>query len=156
MDHFATHFVPEDQLQDTRPLSDLKKEMDLFVNKKRSVINKRNKSEFTDKEKEHSSSKTAIRKIDRSSQLKTVVVENWDGPRKSVSDQSPGLEHLADRSEQDLLLGAAKRLAVIEEHLKIKANAKDILSRIKRVEDRILEIEQKYPYLALYNFNYKR
>lgn len=82
--------------------------------------------------------------------MKTAVIDNQDRfLTRSIASEVP---------ESKIFVAAEERIKNLETHLGIITAPcdKDLYTRIKAVEDKILKIEQHYPQIAAHCFNYGR
>lgn len=226
IDRLNTHIMPVGKTEQLSACqsSFTQEQISQFIGWKRKQINESNLVEFLGTStlpQTNSCSRLDSKKINRSCQIKTAVVENWEGPLDRTTlntseptnkkfkeskeipnfDQTDALLHLtpnipplADNEEtakcsillheQDSnneshiittnsnsgklsttnkhvnSLSSAERYIIeqrllpVEQHLKLKSHKLSLLERIKLVEDKIVNIECNYPFLAYYHFNY--
>ncbi|TPX44079.1 hypothetical protein SeMB42_g04448 [Synchytrium endobioticum] len=135
--------------------------IEAFIQSKRSKIDCSNQAEFTHAFLEETCARTCTKEINRSVQMKLAVVENADDPLAAswrTSTQKPVLNNASAIPKAQLV---SERLANVEVYLDIQPHKKshtsantaakpeqvvrDVLKRIKAVEDRIMLLERDYP-----------
>lgn len=117
----------------------------ILLQQQRSDVN--NRVEFTCSEDIECARTSAIQ-VSRQEHIKTAVIDNQD----RFLSRSLNL----DKQEPLKFNAAEERLCNLESHLGILTAPcdKNLFSRIKAVEDKILKIEQQYPQIAAHCFNY--
>ena len=173
---------PNDSGDCTKPIDQstsaaTKERINAFIKWKRAQINASNLTEFlsysnSTKAEDDSCARVHVKKPDSSCSIQRAVVENWEGPLDRATTKGQDSE-ASDPMTKHLVLPSCKlqqqkdqhlledRMQTIEQHMHIEQsdtnpNCQMMLQRIKRVEDKIIEIETKYPFLAAYHFNYEQ
>jgi hypothetical protein len=153
--------------------SSTKERIKAFIKWKRAQINASNLTEFlTTTAEADSCARLRAKKPNSSCSIQRAVVENWEGPLDRATSSSkatidseaedPMTRHLvtslakAQPMQEEALI--QERMQTIEQHMQIPQTSQneDLWQRVKRVEDKIIEIETKYPFLAAYHFNYEQ
>lgn len=116
----------------------------------RGIVNRNNQDEFVAHGLEASSARTHPASLDRSSHMKTAVVDNQDRILNRTI--------MFAEEENKHFNAAEERIRNLETHLGLVTAPvdKDLYARIKTIEDKILKIEQLYPQIAAHCFNYGR
>lgn len=100
--------IPQDAVLINQPSTVLLDRIKKFVDWKRDQINRSNLKEFFDSKESDSCARLALRKMNRSTQIKTAVVENWEGPleksilRSDVTENSNKTQNSAESSHKGI------------------------------------------------------
>ncbi|CAG8440445.1 11921_t:CDS:2 [Diversispora eburnea] len=133
---------------------EIEQRIDMFVQLKKSEINNSNRAEFlrkssnpNDPDDVISCARTDAAEINRNIQMKHDVVNNDDGPLARSTFLSSNQRN--DKTKE-LPTGVEERIQNIEKHLNLKI---DVYTRIKILEDKIIQLERDYPPWAAVHFN---
>ncbi|CAG8619730.1 10905_t:CDS:2 [Dentiscutata erythropus] len=131
--------------------SEIEQKIDTFINHKKSEINDSNRAEFLRK------SNNPEAEINRNIQMKLDVVNNEDGPLARSTFSSSHQRNEGNKTSATYLSsGVEERIQNIEKHLNVQIVTPvplDVYTRIKILEDKIMQLEREYPPWAALNFN---
>lgn len=127
------------------------KDIDTYLDIRRQRSDALNKDEFSGtifEDDDDCSSRTNPKLLDRNKHMKTAVIDNQDRfLNRSI---------VTENKKASIFVAAEERLRNIETHLGIVVAPidKDMFTRIRILEEKILKIEQHYPQIAAHCFNY--
>ncbi|KAF0461423.1 map3k12-binding inhibitory protein 1 isoform x2 [Gigaspora margarita] len=141
--------------------SEIEQKIDAFINHKKSEINDSNRTEFLRKSSNPediiSCARSDAAEINRNIQMKLDVVNNEDGPLARSTFSSSHQRNEGNKTSTTYLSsGVEERIQNIEKHLNVQIVTPvplDVYTRIKILEDKIIQLEREYPPWAALNFN---
>ncbi|CAG8752171.1 1599_t:CDS:10, partial [Cetraspora pellucida] len=141
--------------------SEIEQKIDSFIDHKKSEINDSNRTEFLRKSSNPediiSCARSDAAEINRNIQMKLDVVNNEDGPLARSTFSSAHQRNETNKiSPAYLSSGVEERIQNIEKHLNVQIVTPvplEVYTRIKLLEDRIMQLEREYPPWAALNFN---
>ncbi|XJO74722.1 hypothetical protein BDV3_005500 [Batrachochytrium dendrobatidis] len=147
----ATNLIPKES--ETSSL-ELEAEMASFLKSQQEFVNTSNKDEFLVSKKTGAARVDAL-KIDRETQMKRNVVHNFAGPlERSTLGQSAENMNMADLDASRISTAMNERIGLLETHLGLCTGpSAETSQRLKRLEDRICQIEDCFPSFAAFKFN---
>ncbi|TPX59999.1 hypothetical protein PhCBS80983_g02056 [Powellomyces hirtus] len=133
-----------------------------FIDIKRAQINASNKREFLrpkQSEQDSACARVDAAQLNRTVQMKLDVVHNKSGPlERSTQRDGEGSAASAptDHPTSLHLEGIEERISNVQEHLNVSFVSRtplDAFTRIKALEDKIIQLEEDHPAWAAFHFN---
>ncbi|KAI8818572.1 uncharacterized protein EV422DRAFT_172464 [Fimicolochytrium jonesii] len=140
--------------------AEMNRKIETFINNKRAQIDASNQREFLQRENPedaNSSARTDAAQLNRTVQMKLDVVHNQSGPLERSTHRNHPVGGGTTESQSSVpLQGLKERIRNVQEHLNVtflSSTPLDPFTRIKALEDKIIDLETNFPAWSAFHFN---